>query len=205
MRHDGWYATRPRGMRAKAAPSAADGPPAIVPAPRLAPTEATRRRAALLQQIFAVDPLACPSCHGTMRIVAFTTQTSVIDQILTHLRTRAAHATHAGARSVPCACRVSPVIPRTTQPATNDKDTPARRADRQDDILLRLPALRKVTCAHFFEQATLNPNSHLITGTICGYRIEDIETPRTRQVRYLDKLVDELAKGRTMEKIPRSP
>ena len=60
------------------------------------------------------------------------------------------------------------------------------------------------TFAEFFDQATLNPNAHLITGTICGYRIEDIATPLTRQVRYLDKLVDELAKGRKMEKILRS-
>ncbi len=57
--------------------------------------------ALLLQQIFEVDPLACPTCHGAMRIVAFITQASVIDQILTHLRTRAAHATHADARSPP--------------------------------------------------------------------------------------------------------
>ena len=62
---------------------------------------------------------------------------------------------------------------------------------------------RKVTFETFFEKATLNPNAHLITGVICGYRIEDIETPLTRQVRYLDKLVDELAKGRAMEKILR--
>ena len=74
---------------------------AIVSAPRLAPTEASRRWAALLQQIFEVDPLACPTFRGAMRIVAFITQTSVIDQILTHLRIRAAHATHAGARSPP--------------------------------------------------------------------------------------------------------
>jgi hypothetical protein len=97
----GWYANRPRGMRGKAAPAAADGPPAIVPAPRLAPTEATRRWAALLQQLFEVDPLACPTCRGPMRIIAFITQASVIDQILTHLRTRAAHGTHTGARSPP--------------------------------------------------------------------------------------------------------
>lgn len=77
-------------MRRQAEPAPANGPPAIVPAPRLAPAEATRRWAALLQQIFEVDPLACPACHGTMLIVAFITQTSVIDQILTHLRTRAA-------------------------------------------------------------------------------------------------------------------
>ncbi|MFG0313549.1 MAG: DUF2200 domain-containing protein [Phycisphaerales bacterium] len=56
----------------------------------------------------------------------------------------------------------------------------------------------------FFSEATLNPNAHLIKGVICGYRIEDIETPLTRQVRYLDKLVDELANGRAMEKILRS-
>jgi hypothetical protein len=64
---------------------------------------------------------------------------------------------------------------------------------------------KKVTFAQFFAKATINPNAHLITGSICGYRIEEIETPLTRQVRYLDKLVDELAKGRKMEKILRSP
>ncbi|WP_276345642.1 DUF2200 domain-containing protein [Daejeonella sp. JGW-45] len=63
---------------------------------------------------------------------------------------------------------------------------------------------QKVTFEEFFQQATLNPNAHLITGMICGYRIEDIETPLTKQARYLDKLVDELAKGRKMEKILRS-
>lgn len=51
--------------------------------------------------------------------------------------------------------------------------------------------------------AKLNPNANLIKGVICGYRIEDIETPLTKQVRFLDKLVDELAKGRKMEKILR--
>jgi len=55
----------------------------------------------------------------------------------------------------------------------------------------------------FFNMAQLNPNSQLITGVICGYRIEDIENPLTRQVRYLDKLVDELAKGRKLDKILR--
>ena len=59
------------------------------------------------------------------------------------------------------------------------------------------------TFEDFFRQATLHPNAHLITGVICGYRIEDIETPLTRQTRYLDKLVDELAKGKKMEKILR--
>ena len=61
----------------------------------------------------------------------------------------------------------------------------------------------KATFEAFFDQAELNPNANLIKGVICGYRIEEIETPLTRQVRYLDKLVDELAKGRKMEKILR--
>jgi hypothetical protein len=61
----------------------------------------------------------------------------------------------------------------------------------------------KNTFADFFANATLHPNANLITGLICGYRIEEIENPITKQVRYLDKLVDELAKGRKMEKILR--
>jgi len=61
-----------------------------------------------------------------------------------------------------------------------------------------------VTFEIFFQHASLNPNVHLITGVICGYRVEEIENRLTRQVRYLDKLVDELAKGRKMEKILRS-
>jgi hypothetical protein len=61
----------------------------------------------------------------------------------------------------------------------------------------------KVTFEAFFKQATLNPNAHLITGMICGYRVEEIEDPLTQKARYLDKLVDELAKGRKMEKILR--
>jgi hypothetical protein len=60
-----------------------------------------------------------------------------------------------------------------------------------------------VTFEAFFRQASLNPNAHLITGVICGYRVEEIKDSLTRQVRYLDKLVDELAKGRKMEKILR--
>lgn len=63
---------------------------------------------------------------------------------------------------------------------------------------------QKVTFQAFFEQAALHPNASFITGMICGYRIEDIKTPLTKQARYLDKLVDELAKGRKMEKILRS-
>ena len=61
-----------------------------------------------------------------------------------------------------------------------------------------------VTFQTFFERATLNPNAHLITGMICGYRIEEIENPLTQKARYLDKLIDELAKGRKMEKILRT-
>ena len=61
----------------------------------------------------------------------------------------------------------------------------------------------KATFEAFFQQASLNPNAHLITGVICGYRVEEIEDPLTQRVRYLDKLVDELAKGRKMEKILR--
>jgi hypothetical protein len=56
----------------------------------------------------------------------------------------------------------------------------------------------------FFQRASVNPNAKFITGVICGYRIEEIENPLTKQVRYLDKLVDELAKGRPMEKILRA-
>lgn len=56
----------------------------------------------------------------------------------------------------------------------------------------------------FFRHATINRNAHLITGVICGYRVEEIEDPLTRQVRYLDKLVDELAKGKKMDKILRA-
>jgi hypothetical protein len=63
----------------------------------------------------------------------------------------------------------------------------------------------KVTFEKFFQQASLNPQANLITGVICGYRVEEIENPLTQQVRYLDKLVDELAKGRKMEKILRTP
>ncbi|MFZ1808397.1 MAG: DUF2200 domain-containing protein [Cyclobacteriaceae bacterium] len=63
---------------------------------------------------------------------------------------------------------------------------------------------KKVTFEAFFQSATINKNVHLITGTICGYRVEELETPLTQKVRYLDKLVDELAKGRKMEKILRS-
>lgn len=70
-----------------------------------------------------------------------------------------------------------------------------------DDKKLHELIDENVTFEIFFERAEINPNAHLITGMICGYRVEEIETPLTRQARYLDKLVDELAKGKKMEKI----
>lgn len=72
-----------------------------------------------------------------------------------------------------------------------------------DNKKLQELIVEKVTFETFFKKAKLNPNAHLITGVICGYRIEEIENTLTQQVRYLDKLVDELAKGRKMEKILR--
>lgn len=62
---------------------------------------------------------------------------------------------------------------------------------------------QKVTFQEFFQNTTLNANANLITGVICGYRVEEIQNEITQQVRYLDKLVDELASGRKMEKILR--
>jgi hypothetical protein len=72
-----------------------------------------------------------------------------------------------------------------------------------DEKKLQALIADKVTFEKFFQSATINPNAHLITGVICGYRVEEIANPLTQQVRYLDKLVDELAKGRKMEKVLR--
>ncbi|MAT45614.1 MAG: hypothetical protein CL609_25060 [Anaerolineaceae bacterium] len=72
-----------------------------------------------------------------------------------------------------------------------------------DDNKLQELINENVTFETFFHQATLNPNAYLITGVICGIRVEEIEEPLTQQIRYLDKLVDELAKGKKMEKILR--
>jgi hypothetical protein len=72
-----------------------------------------------------------------------------------------------------------------------------------DEAALERLIAEKVTFHTFFERASLNPNARLITGTICGYRVEDIPYPLTQQTRYLDKLVDELAKGRPLAKILR--
>ena len=73
-----------------------------------------------------------------------------------------------------------------------------------DKKALRRHLKDETTFADFFAAAHLNPNASLITGTVCGVRVEDIEDPLMQQIRYLDKLVDELAKGRPMEKILRS-
>ena len=73
-----------------------------------------------------------------------------------------------------------------------------------DNKILELIA-DKVTFETMFNKAKINSNANLITGLICGYRIEEIENPLTKHVRYLDKLVDELAKGKKMEKILRMP
>lgn len=72
-----------------------------------------------------------------------------------------------------------------------------------DDAQLQQLIADKANFETFFAKASLNPHAHLITGLICGYRVEEITNPLTRKVRYLDKLVDELAKGRKMEKILR--
>ncbi len=61
----------------------------------------------------------------------------------------------------------------------------------------------KTNFEDFFNQANIHPNASKITGVICGYRVEDIEKKLTREIRYLDKLIDELAKGKAMEKILR--
>jgi hypothetical protein len=62
----------------------------------------------------------------------------------------------------------------------------------------------ETTFEDFFAEATINPNASMITGSICGYKVQDIEDPLMQQIRYLDKLVDELAKGTAMEKILRA-
>lgn len=74
-----------------------------------------------------------------------------------------------------------------------------------DEATLQKLLAEQVTFETFFSRAKLNPNAHLITGVICGYRVEEISNPLTQKVRYLDKLVDELAKGRPLEKILRKP
>ncbi len=88
----------------------------------------SNRWAALLPQILEVDPLVCPACHGALRIVAFITERTVIDQILTHLRSRAATAAHADARSPPStrrrgAARLPTATPDQTAPEARQRGT----------------------------------------------------------------------------------
>lgn len=73
-----------------------------------------------------------------------------------------------------------------------------------DDTELARHLANETTFEDFFAVARLNPHAALITGTVCGVRVESVEDPLMRRIRYLDKLVDELAKGRPMEKILRS-
>jgi hypothetical protein len=74
-----------------------------------------------------------------------------------------------------------------------------------DERALEKVIAEKVSFESFFAQAPrMNPNAGKITGVICGYRVEEIEDPLMRKIRWLDKLVDELAKGRAMEKILRA-
>src|SRR6478609_9991867 len=70
-----------------------------------------------------------------------------------------------------------------------------------DEPELKQHLADETTFEDFFADAHLNPNAALITGSICGYRVEDIEDPLMQKIRYLDKLVDELAKGKPMEKV----
>ena len=72
-----------------------------------------------------------------------------------------------------------------------------------DSVKLQEIIDNKIDFETFFEEAKLNPNVSKITGVICGYRVEEIEDKLMQQIRYLDKLVDELAKGKTMDKILR--
>ena len=73
-----------------------------------------------------------------------------------------------------------------------------------DEAELRRHLATGTTFENFFAAARLNPNAALITGVVCGVRVQEIEDPLMQQIRYLDKLVDELAKGRPMEKVLRT-
>ena len=73
-----------------------------------------------------------------------------------------------------------------------------------DEDALRQRLADGTTFEQFFADAHLNPNASLITGSVCGVKVQEVEDPLMRQIRYLDKLVDELAKGRPLEKILRS-
>jgi hypothetical protein len=74
-----------------------------------------------------------------------------------------------------------------------------------DEAALRRHIDEGTTFERFFAEAPMNPNAVLITGVVCGIRVEQIEDPLMQQIRYLDKVVDELAKGKALEKVLRSP
>ena len=74
-----------------------------------------------------------------------------------------------------------------------------------DDAALRRHLTEGTTFQDFFAEARINPNASLITGVICGMRVEEIEDPLMQKLRYLDKLVDEIARGKAMDKILRTP
>lgn len=86
----------------------------------------------------------------------------------------------------------------------DELDTVIRWLTGFDESQLRARLADGTTFAEFFDQARLNPNASLITGVVCGVRVEAIEDPLMQQIRYLDKLVDDLAKGRPMEKVLRA-
>ena len=73
-----------------------------------------------------------------------------------------------------------------------------------DEPTLKAHLADGTTFADFFAAAPMNPNTSLITGVVCGVRVEDVEDPLMQQIRWLDKLVDELAKGKSMEKVLRA-
>jgi hypothetical protein len=73
-----------------------------------------------------------------------------------------------------------------------------------DESALKTHLAEGTTFEEFFADASLNPDASLITGVVCGVRVEDVEDPLMQKIRYLDKLVDELAKGKAMEKVLRS-
>ena len=73
-----------------------------------------------------------------------------------------------------------------------------------DDAQLKTHLEDGTTFEEFFAEATLNPNSDKITGVVCGVRVQDVEDPLMQKIRYLDKLVDELAKGKPMAKVLRT-
>jgi len=73
-----------------------------------------------------------------------------------------------------------------------------------DEVALRSHLDAGTTFEAFFDEAVLNPNASSITGVVCGVRVEDVDDPLMQKIRYLDKLVDELAKGRPMEKVLRA-